>query len=294
MGPRLLTNAVLALLGAAVIGCHRAPPPSQFPTARAAIDRMRATHECSRGLTGEAKLDYVGDEGRVRGDVLFMTSRPESLRIDAFTPFGVTLSTLTSDGSRFALLDLKTKQFHQGPAEQCNVARFTGVPVPPHVLVPLFAGEAPVLVHDPADARIGWRSGSYVIVIDGRHGARETITLEPRPEDWQRPWAEQRVRVTEVVVEQQGVELYRVELTRHESAKTAAAREDEEGLEVPVPPSGPACASEVPRGVRVEVPTAGRDVIFQFREVSHNPPLIAGAFSQPHPAGARVRYAGCR
>ncbi len=289
-----IAPAVLLPLLLGLAACHRGPPPSQFPTARDALDRMRATYACSRGISGEGKVDYVGDEGRVRGNVMFMTSRPESVRFDAFTPFGVTLSTLTSDGARFTLLDVKAKQFLEGPASECNVARITAVPVPPHVLVPLLAGEAPVLVHDPGQARLSWQSGSYVLVVDGRHGARETITLEPRPEDWERPWAEQRVRVTDVTVEQKGVQLYRVELTRHEAARTAKSRSDEDGLDAPIPPSGPACDAEVPRGVRVEVPTSGRDVIFQFREVAHNPPLLAGAFSQPRPGGVKVRYSECR
>ena len=56
---------VVALCGA----CHGAPP-SQFPTGQAALDRMHATLACSRGIQGEAELDYFGEEGRVTGSVL--------------------------------------------------------------------------------------------------------------------------------------------------------------------------------------------------------------------------------
>ena len=288
----LARSAVGSLLAGSVVGCS-SPPPSQFPTARDAIDRMHATYECSRGLGGEAKVDYVGDEGRIRGNVLFNASRPEQVRFDVFSPFGVTISTLTSDGKAFTLFDLKEKTFLKGPAKACNVARFTGVPVPPHVLVPLLGGEAPVLVHEPQDASIEWESGSYVIRIAGRHGASQRICLEPRPEDWERPWQEQRIRVTEVAVEQKGVELYEVELNRHRSVKTSRPLKDEDGLGDDIPPSGPPCDTEVPHGLRIEVPTSGRDVIFQYQEVHHNPPLTTGTFTQPTPPGVKVRYADC-
>src|SRR5688500_15828183 len=90
--------AAVALLAAA---CHGPPPASQFPSAQAALDRMRETYACSRGLTGEAKLDYFGEAGRVRGDLWYLVSLPDRVRLDVVSPFGATISTLTSDGQRF-------------------------------------------------------------------------------------------------------------------------------------------------------------------------------------------------
>src|SRR5687768_3812008 len=95
------------LLGAALAlgGCARAAPPSVFPTAADAIGRMRATSSCNRGVQAESKVDYFGEMGRVRGSTLFVTSRPDRVRFDVFSPFGMNLSTLTSNGAEFALLD---------------------------------------------------------------------------------------------------------------------------------------------------------------------------------------------
>lgn len=276
-----------------VAGCHRSPPPSQFPSAADALARMHDTYACSRGISAEAKLDYFGDEGRVRGNVLYMAALPDSLRFDVFSPFGVTLSTLTSDGQDFSLFDIKEKQFLFGPANACNVARFTQVPVPPFALAQLLRGEAPVLVHDKAQATIAWEGGEYVLRIPSTRAAKEEIRLEPKPEDWEKPWAEQRVRVLEVRVEQQGIDLYRAYLADHRDTKTAPPRKDPDGLDAPVPPSGPACNAEVPHRLRLEVPDTDQELILRSKDVAHNPPLIEGVFKQTPPGGVKIRRAAC-
>ncbi|HEX4474814.1 MAG TPA: hypothetical protein VH142_07040, partial [Polyangiaceae bacterium] len=108
--------SLIIAAGVVSAACSRAAPPSRFPTAADAIARMRATDACSRGVSGEAKVDYFGERGRVRGSTLFVMSRPEKIRFDVFSPFGLTLSTLTSDGRVFALLDTTSKQYFEGPA----------------------------------------------------------------------------------------------------------------------------------------------------------------------------------
>lgn len=283
----------LALSGLALVACSRAAPPSRFPTAEDAIARMRATYACSRGVQGESKVDYFGEQGRVRGSALFVTSRPERLRIDVFSPFGVTLSTLTSDGRDFSLLDTSGKQFFFGPASECNVARFLRVPVPPDALVAMLAGEAPVLVHTPKDASIAWKSGAYVVSVRSRHGATEEIRLEPAEEDWARPWSEQRVRVREVRVVQQGIELYRAELEGFAATRTAKPRVDPDGIEPDVPPSGPACDAEVPRRIHIVSEASAQDVLLTHEEVAHNPPVQPGLFRQTPPGGVKVRASVC-
>jgi hypothetical protein len=254
---------------------------------------VRQQHACSRGLRGEAKLDYFDDQGRVRVSTLFLAQHPDSVRFDLISPFGGTLATLTSDGRRFALLDQKDKAFYVGPAEQCNVERFLKVPVPPSVLIQLMAGEAPVLVHTPEQATLEWSSGRYVIEVQSRHGATQVIELVPLDEDWAKPYPEQRLRVIRVSVTQQGIELYSAELRDHEPAKTAGPRIDPIGIEDDIAPSGPPCAAEIPRRVRFLVPLSDRDVIFEHGEVEHNPPLVPGTFEQSPPGGVVVRRSSC-
>ena len=285
-----LAAALLALLAGA---CATPPPASRFPNAEAALDRIRATTACSRALTSEAKIDYFGEAGRIRGSLLYVVAVPDRLRLDIVSPFGATVSTVTSDGQDFALFDLRQKQFLRGPANACNLGRFTHVPVPPTALVQLLRGEAPVLVHQPTEASIAWESGEYVVRIASTRAATEEIHLVPVAQDYALPYTSQRVRVTEVRVVQQGIELYRAQLVGHHPAKMSGPRLDPDGLDPPVPPSGPSCQAEVPGRLRLQVPDGNQDVILENVDVSQNPPLDPGLFHQAPPGGVRVRYSPC-
>jgi len=286
-----LFPCALALL--TLTGCGASPPRSVFPDAGAALGRMRATYACANGVQGEAKIDHFSPKGRVRGDLLLMAVVPDRVRFEVVS-FGTTLYALTSDGDRFQMLDVKEKQFLYGPATACNLARLTQVPVPGHALVALLRGEAPVLVHQPGDASIAWdRGGFYRIAIQSTREATEEIHLELRPGDDDKPWAEQRVRVTDVVVRQRGVDLYHADLRNFEVAHTAPPRVDAEGLDPDVPPSGPACDAELPRSIRMRVPNTEEDVVFQYKEAKWNPPIIPRAFEQTPPGGVRTGYVSC-
>jgi hypothetical protein len=276
--------------------CASAPPPaSQFPTADDALARMKATYACVNGAQGNAKIDHFSPRGRIRGDVYILAVNPDRVRFDVVSPFGATIYTLTSDGQRFQMLDLKEKQFLYGPASACNLARLTQVPVPGHALVSLLRGEAPVLVHDPRGATIAWDGdGFYRVLISSTRDASQEIHLTIPPEDMNRPWAEQRVRVTDVRVTQRGTDLYHAELKNHAAASTAAPRVDEEGIDDPIPPIGGACGAELPRSIRMRVPNTEDDVIFQYKDAKWNPPLLPGSFTQPVPGGVVRRYVTCK
>jgi len=282
------------LLGVAAIGCTRSPPASRFPSAEALLSRLHEEQACSRGISGEGKLDYFGKEGRVRGSVLFMMSSPDRVRLDVVSPFGATISTLTSNGTAFSLYDLRQKVFLQGPANACNLAQFTHVPMPPHALVSLLRGEPPLLSHPPAAASLSWEGGRYLVRIDSAHAASEEVAISLADEDFDKPYAAQRLELSSVEVKQQGYVLYRAELDEHVEAPTAAPRSDPDGIEPDVPPSGPACRARLPRRLHLEVPAEEQDLLLSVSEIAHNPPLRRGAFEQRPPGGVVVRSSPCQ
>ena len=285
--------ALLATVGLTACA-HVQPPSSAPPTADAALERMRATYSACNGIQASAKIDHFGERGRARGDVMLFAVRPARVRMDIVSTFGVALATLTADGTHFALADLREKRFFEGPASACNIARLTAVPVPGHVLVSLLHGEAPVLRHSAGGATIVWDPhGYWVLFIPSTNAAREEIHLAPRPEDWSKPWQDQRMRVLDVRVEQQQYVLYHAELADHAVAPTAGPREDPDGLAPPIPPSGPPCSAEAPRKIHLEVPDPEADVRLQYQQLTWNPPLPEGTFEQPVPPGMRVEVVNC-
>lgn len=285
-----LTASVMSLTA-----CGKPPPASVFPSADAALDRMKATYACVNGVQGTAKIDRFAPEGRIRGEVLLFAVNPDRVRFDVISPFGALIYTLTADGQRFQMLDTKEKQFLYGPATPCNLARMTRVPIPGHALVSILRGEAPLLVHQPNQSSIKWDSkeGHYRVIVPGTRDAQEEIHLSIRPDDWDKPWADQRVRVKYVLVSQRGGDLYSAELSNHEAAATAPPRADPDGIDEPIPPSGGACDAELPRSIRMRVPHTEEDVIFQYKEAHWNPPIMAGSFEQPTPGGVRSYYVTC-
>lgn len=283
----------LSCVGASCNG-GRPPPASQFPDAAAALSQMKETYACANGIQGEGKLDHVGEAGRVRGDVLLFAINPARVRIDVISSFGAMLYTLTSNGQSFELLDTQEKTFLHGPASACNLARLTQVPVPGHVLVSLLRGEAPLLVHEAPAPTLVWQNGRYEVAIASKHDARQEIYLLPYEEDWTKPFAEQRLEVHGVSVFQRGATVYEATMSGHELAHTAPPREDEEGLEETIPPSGGACDVKIPREIQIVVPSTGDDVVFDYEDVAFNPPIPAGAFDQPVPGGVQKQFVDCK
>lgn len=284
-------------------GCGDIPPPkSQFPTGDAALERLHGCYDCAYGVQGTAKIDHTSPDGRVKGDLDFFAVIPDKVRFDA-EKFGVMVYTLTSDGKDFKLLDTKQKEFLYGPAKPCNLARLTKVPIPGHVLVDLMIGDAPVLVHDPSTIELAWNGseGRYVVKIASKNDAQEELHLEVHPDDLQKEWKEQRVRLRSVKVTQKGTDLYQVALEDFRPVKTAPPRVDPDGMEPDIPPIGPQCEAEIPHTIHMEVPNTLDDVLFKYIDADQkgnplpkwNPPLIEGAFTQPVPGGVQQVPVDC-
>jgi hypothetical protein len=284
-------------LVSALAGCGQPPPASQFPTADDALGRMHESYACTVGVRGTAKVDLIAKKGRIKAEVDLTAVNPESVRFDVTTPVVFSqLYTLTSDGKDFKFADQEQKQFLFGPAKECNLARFTQVPVPPQALVSLLRGEAPVLVHTKDQAQISWsEDGYYKVLLQSKHAASQEIRLEIPDEDFDKPWKEQRVRVTYVRVAQQLRDIYQADLSNHKSTNTSEPLVDEDGLEESVPPSGPACSAELPRTIRFRVPNTKDDVQFDYADTARwNPPLIPGTFDQPVPGGMPKQFVDCK
>ncbi len=269
------------------------PPASLLPSADAALGQLRAQQACGQSLHTSAKVDNWSPDGRIRSEVLLYAAGPASLRIDAMA-FGVNALTLTSDGREFRLSDLRAKQFLVGPATACNLARVTQVPLPGEVLVGLLRGKAPVLKHSTANSTLAWDThGYYVLNLAGANQSSETIRLAVHPDDVSKPWHAQRLRVLGATVFQQGIALYDAELSEHAPAAMGTPRVDPDGLESPLPLSGPVCAAELPRVLRLKVPEADQDVLFRFQDPEWNAPLPDGAFTHEAAAGLSVYRVDC-
>ncbi len=287
-------SAILFFIVYAATGCgHGNPPPSRFPTGQDALDRMKATYACANGSFGEAKLDRMSTQGRIRGTVSALAVNPARVNFQVHSAMHTPVLLLASNGETFQMVDQDKKEFLYGPASACNLARLTKVPLPGHALVSLLRGESPVLVHQAEDLSIRWEGGQYIVDVPSKHRARQRLALEIYEADWHKSWQSQRVRVREMSIEQAGVVLYQATLGDYQLAHTASPLVDDLRLIPTIPPSGGRCDIQVPRVLRIEVPVTGDDVEFTYKEITLNPPLVAGAFALRDPGGLRRIHAVC-
>ena len=97
----------IALSAALLFGCPAAAPPrSQFPNGDAALKRLHETQACGTGVQASAKIDHFGEQGRFRISMLLFATSPANLRLDAVSPFGIALATLTARLKRRSLIVL--------------------------------------------------------------------------------------------------------------------------------------------------------------------------------------------
>lgn len=174
-------------------GCPKpAVRPYPPPSGEELLAALRARAEHLRTLRATAKVDHFANGGeRVRVKVNLLLARGGKLRIEADSPLGGSLATLTSDGTRFALLDVRANRFLTGPAKACNVARLIRLALPPDDIVAVLMGGAPLsgtikgVDWDPSN---GGREVLTLALPDGE----ETLKLDARDKRWDVVRAERR------------------------------------------------------------------------------------------------------
>lgn len=292
MPQRSLLLATLAL----ALGCGAAkPPPSALPNAQSALGRLDATYKDVTGISGTAKIDYLGDKGRVRGDVSVLASGPSRLRFAITADVVGAAGEVASDGFKFQADDKGRGRYIVGAAKPCNIARITQVPLPLEELVPMLWGMRPHIEGPIKCDSLSWSDGHYVLMMSGGGSAMShELHVTPYPEDWDKPWAQQRLRLLGVNTWSSDALVYRVTMKDHEKTKTAKPIVDPDGLNPDVAPSGPVLSDvELPRTIRVEVPSKNSDVIFKYSEAFVNPPLIDSAFNLILKEGVPVEESRC-
>ncbi len=257
---------VIAALVPLVAGCPKpAVRPYPPPTAEELMATLRGRAEHFKTLRATAKIDYMqngGDRAKIKVNLLL--ARPDKLRIEADSPLGGALSTLTSDGTVFSLLDVRANRFLQGPAKACNVARLARLNIPPADVVAVLMGGAPL---DGKVEGVSWdpnNGGREVLTLGLAGGSKETIQLDARDKRWDVMRAEER--------DAAGKLLWRV---------TNDGWKDRDG------------GVRMPDVSDVEEPPHGADAEIKFRSLEPNLEIDDKLFRLDPPQGVPVEPADC-
>jgi len=287
--------------GLSTVGCTSfAPPKSPLPDAKSAVARLDATYAKVTGIRGNAKIDYLGDKGRVKGELKLLASAPDKLRIAISASVVGSAGEVASDGVRFWAGDKANGRYITGLAKPCNIARITQVPLASRELVPMLWGMRPDLPQKVTCDSVKWNGdGGFYVVALGHETTSPTepklheLRMTPWPEDLDKPWAEQRMRLLGVLAWRDDALVYRVTMADHQKTATAKPIVDPDGLSDDILPSGPDVEVDVPRKIHVEVPAKKSDVIFKYEEAFVNPPLPKDVFKLYMPPGVPVDEATC-
>jgi Domain of unknown function (DUF4292) len=222
--------------------------------------QIRARDERVRSLRAHGSADHFGAQGRIRGEVFVFVNRP-SLRVDT-RAFGNTVSTIVTDGRRFAMADLRGGNFFIGRARPCVAAQLLGIPLESAEVVAMLAGGPPLL---DGDARIRWDDGHYVLDVAGSGGRSESLrlTITSDEHDNARP-EQQHPRPSGVTLsDARGV---RAELTFEDYQQVSGV--------------------DFPHSVRVVMERDNIDLKVRYREVTLDPELPEDAFALTPPSEA--------
>jgi len=257
----LVVVALVPLLAACPKPAVRPYPP---PTADELMAALRGRAEHLKTMRATAKVDYMAKGGdRARIKVTLLLARGGKLRIEADSPLGGALSTLTSDGTHFALLDVRNNRFMAGAANACNVGRLTRLNIPPDDVVAVLMGGAPL---DGTVKGVSWdpnNGGREVLALGLPDGGTETIALDARDKRWDVVGAERRDAAGKV--------LWRV---------TNDNFKDHDGVRLPDVED----VEEPPHGAAAEI---------KFRAVEPNIELKDDLFRLSPPEGVPVEAADC-
>ncbi len=283
MGRRM---RALAHLGPAVIaalaltGCPGRPCPTYpFRDPAAALTHYREMRRPIRVMRAEARVDRRGAEGRIRGTVLMFVERPDEVRFDAMTQFGPA-AILTSDGQRFALMDLRENRYFEGPTCPANIERLLGIRFGGEEVTRFLLGETPRIEAEESDVRC--QNGTYVVTLHAPDGRRQELALEVRSQDLTaQPEAQQLRLMRSEVFAASGETEWRVTF------------DDYRFVEDPTDTAQPRRGVMMPFTLRFEDPRRNTDTLVRFQRIDLNVEVPEGTFQQEPRPGLSVELVSC-
>lgn len=250
-------------------GCPGKPCPTIPHTdPERALSMQRGSRHHVRAIRAEARVEQWGQDGRIRGTVLMFVQRPESVRFDAMTQMGPA-AILTSDGSRFALTDMRENRYLTGPTCPQNIALLLGIPLSGEDVTRFLLGGTPRIDAVEQDI-VCTGDGTYLVTLRSADGHRQEIEIDVRDADRDKPPEEQRLRLLRSELFDARGTVWR---TTFDDYRVVADPDSEEGLGVAMPWS-----------VRFEHPREEADTTVRFEDIDLNVQVPAEAFDQsPRP-----------
>jgi outer membrane lipoprotein-sorting protein len=257
---RLSPLPIVALVAGCTALRERPSPPRAVPPSAvsaeallAAVDERSASLHSFRAL---ADMHYVGPKDKLAIKEVVAVERPDRLRIEMMSAFGVALQ-IASDGERLSAYHRGERTYYRGKATADNLARFTRLEL-------ALRDVADVLIGLPPERQ---RLGRPSIAFDPPQGFwRVTTALADGGSQtmWLDPDTLFAVRAEEA--DRRGNVLYRATYANYTTVSGIA----------------------VPSEVRFEVPEQSAKINLRYSEISLNGRLSPDLFSFAPPPDAKI------
>jgi hypothetical protein len=257
MRPLCIIAALASVLLTACPGLVASDSTSSMP-----LSRMKLAQPDFGALRASATIEQVDHGTRLRGRVYVFMKRPASIRFDAMSPVDTPLAILTADPHSFALLDATQDAFFTGPPSSCNVARLLGIPLPPDAVADMLSGIPPLIEAD--DRRLEWKMKGYHL-LTLRSGALK--------------------QQVQIVTGTLGVNALRSVVWRGKSI----VYDLRFMKRAPVGKSG----HSLPHSISFSMPQESRAVVLTYRDITLDPEIPEGTFTQSPPPGLPVKHVDC-
>jgi outer membrane lipoprotein-sorting protein len=186
---------VAGLLLSLMVGCScaHAPPavrPYPAPASDELLASLAAQQKAVRGMSARVRAtSWLGGE-RIRATVNMLVQRDGRLRFEAEVSLQGPVASLATDGTSFALYDVRKNLFSRGPACAENVASLIRIPLAPADIAAVLLGDAR-LPPPSAQPTVTWDAsrgadllslrapdgGQLQIAFRGQAGARAVVAV---------------------------------------------------------------------------------------------------------------------
>ena len=163
--PVLLVVGVVLLAGCAA----RAPRVLRATSAAELLDGLTARRAAVTSLRARARV-RTGLSGLWVREAL-VVRRPEAIRIDVLSPFGLALAVGVAAGRVWAYPPAEATRY-EGPATPASLARFLGTPVAVPDVVDVLLGVPPARVPVAPPLLTATREGEYRLAVPLEHGTQ--------------------------------------------------------------------------------------------------------------------------
>lgn len=258
-------------------GCPRPPVlvrPYPTPTAAELVAHVQKGRAGLFALRARAKADVSSSEGSVKVDIAMIAARPQRLRLAAENSLTGPLLTLSTDGEKFQLLDVRQNRFESGVVSPCNMLRILGVGLHPSQVIEVLLGGVPFLAN-PTGMEVAWDGrdgGREVLTLRNDLGHVEVIALQAEGRTWDVREAEGRDATGQIV--------WRL---RHETFNDEPLSNSSDDAK---PASGPTV--RLPKVTSIEDPPHKSNVRLRWREREMNPQVNPEIFTMTAPDGMTV------